>query len=77
MKYLGNNELTQEVFKDQPKDVDWCGVDYDGDLNFGIAHNPRYTWASERWRGFEQIGNTITNSGYKPLTSLYRENEVG
>jgi hypothetical protein len=72
MKYQGRNEIGQEVFHNQPIEVDWAGVDYDGDLNFGIAINPRYTWASERWRGFEQIGETIENSGYKPLTSVKR-----
>ena len=65
-------ELTQEIFKGQPTWVDWAGVDYDGDLNFGIATNPRYTWASERWRGFKQVGETIENTNYKPLTSITR-----
>lgn len=73
MKYIGNKELTQEIFNNKPIEVDWCGVDYDGNLNFGISRNPRYTWASERWRGFEKIGETIQNSGFKPLTSLKRE----
>ena len=72
MKYSGNNELGQEVFNNQPKEVDWAGVDYDGLLSFGKSINPRYTWASERWRGFEQIGEAIENSGYKPLTSIKR-----
>lgn len=65
-------ELSQELFKDQPKEVNWCGVDFDGLLSFGTAINPRYTWASERWRGFNLIGKKIINSGYKPLTSLYK-----
>lgn len=73
MKYTGNTELTQEVFLGMPEEVNWCGVDYDGDLNFGVARNPRYTWASERWRGFDQIGETVANSGYKPLTDLHRQ----
>jgi hypothetical protein len=72
MKYKGQNEIGQEVFHNQPPEVDWAGVDYDGELNFGRAINPRYTWASERWRGFEQIGESIENSGYKPLTSIKR-----
>lgn len=43
MAYKGNKQLTQEVFNNQPKEVNWCGVDYDGLLKFGIATNPRYT----------------------------------
>jgi len=66
-------ELTQEVFNGQPKEVDWAGVDYDGLLSFGKAINPRYTWASERWRGFDKIGESIKNSGFKPLTSIRRQ----
>lgn len=73
MKYKGDKELTQDVFNNQPIEVDWCGVDYDGDLNFGTGTNPRYTWASERWRGFDKIGDTVENCGYKPLTSLRRK----
>jgi hypothetical protein len=65
-------ELTHDIFNDQPENVDWCGVDYDGMLSFGIANNPRYTWASERWRGFDLIGEPIENTDYKPLTSLRR-----
>ena len=72
MSYEGKKELTQEVFNGQPQNVDWCGVDYDGDLNFGKATNPRYTYASERWRGFDQVGETVENSGFKALTSLRR-----
>lgn len=71
--YTGKKELTQDVFNNQPSDVDWCGVDYDGLLSFGKAVNPRYTWASERWRGFELIGEPTVNSGYKPLSSLKRD----
>lgn len=70
MKYTGDKELTQEIFANQPLEVDWCGVDYDGLLSFGKAINPRYTWASERWRGFDQVGEKVENSGYRPLTSL-------
>lgn len=65
-------KLTQDIFNNQPTNVDWVGVDYDGLLSFGKAINPRYTWASERWRGFELIGDVIENSGYEPLTSLKR-----
>ena len=65
-------ELTQELFNGKPKEVNWCGVDYDGLLKFGNAYQPRYTWASERWRGFDLIGEKIVNSGFKPLTSLSR-----
>ena len=66
------NKLTQKIFENQPLAVNWCGVDYDGELNYGVAINPRYTWASERWRGFKQIGDTVENSGFEPLTSLKR-----
>jgi hypothetical protein len=31
----------------------------DDGLSFGKAINPRYTWASERWRGFDKIGETL------------------
>ena len=65
-------DLTQDIFNSQSNDVDWAGVDYDGLLNFGKALNPRYTWASERWRGFDKIGESIENSEYKPLTSIKR-----
>lgn len=68
-----NKELTQEVFNGQPKEVDWAGVDYDGMISFGMALNPRTTWASERWRGFQKIGEPIMNTEYKPLTMIYRE----
>ena len=66
-------ELTQEIFNGQPQEVDWCGVDYDGKLSFGKAINPRYTHSSERWRGFDLVGDTIVDSGYKPLTSIRRD----
>jgi len=66
-------KLTQEIFNGQPPEVDWAGVDYDGLLSFGKAINPRYTWASERWRGFDLIGEPIVDSGYKPLDCIRRE----
>jgi hypothetical protein len=65
-------ELTQEIFIGQLIEVDFACVDYDGLLHIGKAINPRYTWASERWRGFEEIGEPVANSGYKPLTSIKR-----
>lgn len=65
-------KLTQDIFNNQPENVDWAGVDYDGLLNFGKATSPRYTWASERWRGFELIGTPIKDSGYEPLTFIKR-----
>lgn len=65
-------ELEQSVFENKAKEINWCGVDYDGLLHFGIAINPRYTYASGRWRGFNEIGEPIEKSGYKPLTSLRR-----
>jgi len=68
-------ELTQEVFKGQSKEVDWVGVDYDGRMVFGRAINPRYTFASERWRGFVLIGEPIKNSKFTPLSSL-RKDEI-
>lgn len=67
------NELTQDIFKDQPAEVDWAGVDFDGLLSFGKAINPRYTHASERWHGFERVGAPVPYSGYKPLTSIKKE----
>ncbi len=73
MEYKGTKQLEQKVFNGQPQEVDWCGVDYDGLLNFGKATSPRYTWASERWRGFDLIGKKIKNSGYRALTSLNRK----
>jgi hypothetical protein len=72
-----NKELSQEIFNNQPKEVNWAGIDYDGTLNFGIAINPRYTWASEQWRGFEQIGDSVTKSGYKPLSHITKTNNYG
>lgn len=69
-------ELNQEIFNNQPQEVNWAGVDYDGTLNFGIAINPRYTWASEQWRGFEQIGDSVTESGYKPLSHITKTNNL-
>jgi|AntRauTorckE6833_2_1112554.scaffolds.fasta_scaffold04077_2 hypothetical protein len=72
MYYKGKKELTQDIFNNQPSEVDWCGVDYDGLLRFGKSIRPRYTWASERWRGFDEIGGSIKDSGYKALTSLNR-----
>lgn len=65
-------KLTQKIFDGQPEEVNWVGVDYDGTLNFGVAVNPRYTWASEQWRGYNKVGNPIPNTEYEPLTSLYR-----
>lgn len=65
-------ELTQEIFKNKPLEINWCGVDFDGKLSFGKAIRPRYTWASERWRGFDLIGSTLDNTEYKPLSSLHR-----
>lgn len=68
------NELTQDIFNGQPEKVDWAGVDYDGNLNFGIAGpNVRYPWLSERYRGYEKVGDTIKNSGFKPETSIRRK----
>lgn len=65
--------LTQEIFEGQPEEVDFVGIDYDGNMNFGIALNPRCSWASERWGGFTKIGDTIENSEYLRLSSLRRK----
>ena len=66
-------ELDKSVFNFQPANVDFCCVDYDGRLRFGKAGgDPRYTWSSERWRGFDQIGESIKGTNYKPRTSLKR-----
>jgi hypothetical protein len=64
--------LHQGVFDKCAPEVDWCGVDYDGRLVFGIAKDTRYTWSSERWRGFEPIGEPIKNTNFIPLTCLRR-----
>ena len=68
-------ELTQEIFNNQPSEVDFACVDYDGLMHFGSAVNPRYTWDSERWRGFNQVGESISDTDYTPLTSIRRENK--
>lgn len=68
--------LTQEIFSGQPSEVNWAGVDYDSTLHFGRAINPRITWASERWRGFQKIGLSITDTEYTVLTSIYRNKQV-
>lgn len=69
---MEKKKLTQEVFKDMPSHVDWAGVDYDGTLKIGRAINPRYTWASEAWRGFEKY-EIIENIDFEPLTSIRRD----
>lgn len=63
-------ELTQEIFLGRDIRVDFACVDFDCTLHFGIAINPRFTWASERWRGYTEIKPAIENSGFKPLTSI-------
>lgn len=70
---MEKEKLTQKVFDGQPDGVDWAGVDYDGTLRFGVATNPRFTWASEQWRGFTQIGEPVLNTNYEPLSSLHRQ----
>lgn len=64
--------LHQGVFFQCSTEVDWCGVDYDGRLVFGRAKDVRYTWASERWRGYEPIGEPVKNTNFIPLTCLRR-----
>ena len=65
-------ELTQEVFKEQPSEIEVACVDYDGILKFGNnIRNLRYTWASERWRGFDII-SIIEKTNYKPLTKIIK-----
>lgn len=68
--------LTQEIFIGQPIEVDFACVDYDGLLHFGKAINPRYTYASERWRGFDKIGDSVKDSGFEPLTSIRIEDSI-
>jgi len=61
---MDKKELNQSVFQGHPQEVNWCGVDYDGDLNFGKTINPRYTWVSERYGSidFSRIpGDAIVN----------------
>lgn len=65
-------KLTQKIFEGMPSYVDWAGVDYDGKLKIGTAINPRYTWASEAWRGFEKY-KSIEGTDYEPLTSILRD----
>jgi hypothetical protein len=65
-------ELTQSVFKGQPKEVVIACVDYDGLLKFGDSVYVRYTWASERWRGANWINKT-ENTDYEPLSLLRRQ----
>ncbi len=72
MKKNKMKKLSQDIFSGQPNEVNWCGVDYDGRLVFGKAYNPDYTWASERWRGFDIIGEPIMNTEYIPLTMLWK-----
>jgi len=76
MIYSNIKELTQDVFKGQPNEVNWVGIDFDGLMKFGKSINPRYTYSSERWRGFEQIGKKIPDSGYRPLSSLIRRDDI-
>ena len=66
------NPLTQEVFADQPPEVNWAGVDYDGLLNFGIATNQGITSASGQWRGFHRVGFSFKDSGFAIETSIFR-----
>lgn len=70
---MEKEKLTQKIFENQPIEVDWAGVDYDGTLHFGVAINPRYTWASEQWRGFEPVGEPVLNTNYETLTCITRQ----
>ena len=71
-KPIEKKKLTQEVFKGMPSHVNWAGVDYDGTLKIGTAINPRYTWASEAWRGYEKQ-EIIEGTDFQPLTSIRRD----
>ena len=72
----GPRELDQSVFDGQPDEVAIACVDYDGRLKFGAeVTTPRYTWASERWRGAKWV-NEVPDSGYKPLTMIRRKHDV-
>ncbi len=65
--------LTQEIFKNQPADITVAAVDFDGLLKFGKnLRNIRYTWASERWRGFD-IVSKVEDTDYKPLSKIERD----
>lgn len=62
--------LTQDIFKNQSDDVTIATVDYDGLLSFGKnPRNVRYTWASERWRGFDVVSE-VEDTDYEPLTKI-------
>lgn len=62
--------LTQDIFKNQSVEITIITVDYDGLLKFGKnPRNVRYTWASERWRGFDVVSK-VENTDYKPLTKI-------
>lgn len=62
--------LTQDIFKNQSVEITIVTVDYDGLLKFGKnPRNVRYTWASERWRGFDVVSK-VENTDYKPLTKI-------
>ncbi len=66
-------DLDQSVFDGQPPEVTLACMDYDGLLKFGKnIRNYRYTWASERWRGADWVGER-EGTDYKPLTSIRRD----
>lgn len=65
-------ELTQGIFENQPAEITVAAIDYDGLLKLGKnPRNMRYTWASERWRGFDVVSE-VKDTDYKPLTKIER-----
>lgn len=65
-------ELTQSIFESISLDADWCGVDYDGDLNYGKAINPRISYNSGRYHSYDKIGATINGTNFKKESSIFR-----
>jgi hypothetical protein len=52
--------------------VNWCGVDFDGTLNFGKSLNVRFCEIPGQFRGYGIIGESLKNTNYKPGSSLYK-----
>jgi hypothetical protein len=65
-------ELTQGVFEGISFKADWAGVDYDGNLNFGEAINPRVSYNSGRFHSYNKIGETIKTKDIKRESSIFR-----
>lgn len=69
-------KLDKHIFDNLPEEINFACVDYDGLLQFAIRtakDAPRYTWASERWRGCDFIDKyKQENTDYEPLTCISR-----